>query len=289
MFFWIFSGVFLFFALIAAIIGLVKGRKFIWQYSFARLISVIVAAVASMISSSLLCWLVSSLLYKTLRNASVVSADISQLITSIPTLEYMIRAVFAALIAPMVFIILFFVFKKLFGFLVRRICHGLVRVRQKHLEKKCAKKGIPVPERKMWQEEPMEDGERRMSRRARRKRKFNKLYGEFRVPHFSPVGALCGIACSLMVYCVLLIPLVGGIGILSNAASLTRIAPDNAVMQTIDEIATGANKNVGTVTVRAVGGDLIYSGLTTYPVNGRLVSLHVQNVYFIGYGKSVFL
>ena len=60
---WIFSGVFLLFAALAVVIGLVRGKKYKWTYSLARLTVVILSVICSVLLSKWLSSVLSKWIY----------------------------------------------------------------------------------------------------------------------------------------------------------------------------------------------------------------------------------
>lgn len=252
----IFSGVFLFFALLFVLCGMLKGRKYKFQYSVSRIIVVALSAVLSMVLSALLSWLLGSVIFNVIEG-SLPSDEVRELLNNLPTAPDAVRALVAMLVAPLIFVAVFLIVRAILNCLSGALCRLILKIGKKSES--------PVPSEEQNEEENESEGSKKERKRNRHK-EFLSHRG------FDPAGAVCGAVCGFLIYVVLLIPTVGAVSTANSAVRLAGASDDGAI-RTVYEITDAAAENVGAKTVKFLGGDLIYSGLTTYPVNGRMASL----------------
>ena len=306
----IFAGTFLFFALIFLLIGMLKGRKYKFQYSLSRLITVIISAVVAMALSALIASGLGGLLVGIV--SSLLPEEVSPILEAIPSAPDAVKALVAMIVAPILFFGIFLIVKPLIGLLKRPIARLLLKIgKKKTPEAPAAAEAVAeadkaeVAEAEAAEAEAAEAGaaeetetetveaeaieasvEETEEEPKKEKKKHIKRKPFLSDKKFDPLGALCGALCSFVVYVVLLVPMVGTVTVANNAVALLGNAEDETT-QMVCEISNAAAENFGAKTVRVLGGDLLYNGLTTYRVNGESVSLQKEMNFVGAVGKAV--
>ena len=142
-------------------------------------------------------------------------------------------------------------------------------------KKMAQKKGILSTEEAAPAEESATEAEAlpEKGKKAKKKKK-SKDDGYFRISEQkNPKGMLCGALCGLVVFLVTMIPAVGMLGVVNDMTSWGIAGSDNELIQTIGSVVDAGANNVGSKVVRAVGGDALYSMMTTYEVDGQKATL----------------
>ncbi|MBQ8141255.1 MAG: hypothetical protein IJ038_06155 [Clostridia bacterium] len=307
----IFLAAFLLFALIAALIGMLKGRKYKWQISASRLAIVIVSAIIAMLLAAVVSYLIAMLVFSLIGALSSSNETVNALFEQVPTISAVIKAVIAMLLAPAFFIGFFFTAKGILNRFDGKFVHLVMNIVKKCGKKKSSAKSESAAEaasedtasetseasRETSVEAPKEtsaedSGEisdyvaEKPAKLTRKEKKLNRNK-EFRSEKFDPIGAVCGAVCGFLVYIVILIPIVGGMNSINGVVQIAASASDDKTFAMVSEISDAAAQNGGAKTVKILGGDLIYSGLTTYPVNGRLASLNKEIKLVSSIGSTV--
>ncbi len=270
----IFSAVFIFFALLAALLGMLKGKKRDWICSVSRIVIVVLSAVLAMFASEWISWLIAGFAYGALEKALSSYEQLNTILTTLASAPGVLRAVLAMFIAPAIFVTLFLIIKAIlnrFSTLLDKLLIKLFR-RNKGKEEEAVNEA-----------ETCENAQEAQT--ADDKAKGKK---EFHV-----CGAICGAVCGFLVFVVLLIPFVGTLSLADGVVSVVDTYADkdtsgnNSTMKLAAEISDAACNNACTFTVKALGGNLIYSGLTTYLVNGQLASLGKESRFLSAAGNAV--
>lgn len=310
MFKMIFFGVFLFFALIFALCGMLKGRKYKWQFSATRIILLVIATLITTVISALIGWLAGGVLANTvlpMLESAGGKVNIGELLKAVPSAPAIIRAIVAMIVAPVVFLMVFAIVKPLIKLLTSPICKLLLKIGKK----KPAAEEAPAENLESLEDtapesaeavEATEEGapsiadgipsvegiegvqmvkttvithtidERIETTTTSSQRKKAKKYDKFRSDKkFDPLGAVLGAACSVLILVVLLVPFVGVVGFANSIVQVV-VTPDDPTTEVICEISDAAANNAGAKTVNALGGKAIWSALTTFPVNGEWTS-----------------
>ena len=267
----IFFGAFLFFALIFALCGMLKGRKYKWQFSAARMILLVIATLISTVISALIGWVAGGLLLGFLPMAGPISG----LLEAMPSAPEALKVVVAMIIAPVVFIIIFNIFRPIVNLFTSPFCKLLLKL------------GKKVPAKKESVEESSDELEgaqaevvasEEIPEKKKKARKYDKFRSEKK---FDPFGALIGALCSVLILIVLLVPLVG---VLSFANPIVQVVvtPDDPTTEMICEISDAAANNAGAKTVNILGGKAVWSVLTTYPFQGEWTSAPRETDFLSG-------
>ena len=259
----IFSAVFCFFAGIALLIGANKGKKYKWQYSFARLIVVIISVIASAILSSVISNAIVGTVVVMLLDSGLLSnvfgIDIASIVNDLESGVATIKALGSMIVSPLLFISIFILIKAILNLFVKLITLGILAFTKGNGEKE----GRKFIERKHY------------------KKKYEKLVAHY--PNY--FGGLLGALCSVFVLCAFLCPYVGAIGVLDSVAPVATatLAKNEEYGEYVTlgtEILDGAANNAATTAVTYTGGKLFYGMMTTAVIDGEMTNLNKESELF---------
>ncbi len=257
----IFSIAFIALFLLAALIGMLKGKKYVWQFSLSRIIVLLLSVAISLTAAVLIAGPLGTLTVNILQN-TILSGDLGGMVGAIESAVDALRAIIAMVIAPLLFIVLMLIIRPILSIFTPLICRLFVK---KKKEEPAAAEGDVVAE-------PT----------TQKKVKGKAL---FRSTKFSPVGATLGALCGFLVLVVFFIPLVGVLDVANDAASVIGTPEENIIV----EITDAAANNAGSMTVKYLGGKPAYKLLTSYKVMGESASLEKEVEYVADLGGSVAL
>ena len=257
---------FLVFAALVILIGVNKGKKYRWQYSFAKIILTIVAAVAAMGISALIGWLVGKSVSGLL--ASYLVASMPEL-DGISSLSGAIAALVASVLAPILFYAIFPIVRSLAGRLSFDLAGLLMKLNGDAADMEIERR-LNAAERGVDDDEYLiEKLKKEMKPRERRRMRQKEL----RLSDASALGAIFGALLSFLLFCIYLVPITGMATVANDVLPAIAISPIGDLGETASNVAEGASDNIGAVTVRAIGGKALYAGMTTYSVDGSFSSL----------------
>ena len=256
----IFSISFFVIAAIVALAGALLGRKKRWQLSAARLIFTLAATAISVLASIIIGRALGSALSDPL---SVLITDTMPELSGVEELGAISSVLAASLIAPLLFYVLFTVLKLISGGLAIDLGYIFMRLNGDAAD-------AEIERRLDAAERGIDDSEfilRRLKaeRRLRTRRRMHKK--ELRATERNILGAVCGSICTLVIFIICLMPASGMITVASD------VVPYIASTADIPDIVDDAADSAGVVTARALGGDAMYSAMTTHSLNGRSVKL----------------
>lgn len=267
MFEMIFMGVLLLFAVIAVLTGLLVGKKYVWQYSVSKLILVLVSIFVAVGLSSALAWVCSGVLGDILHSALAETAEFEEVIDKLPSIEAVIRAIAAMVIACTLFPIIFLITKALLGLCKKPLAKLFLMIGKK--------------------EDAKSEGEQDLSAlSAKEIKKIEKAKKNqaFRSTHkFDVLGGAIGALASLFVFVALLAPTVSGLSIINGVLQ----GVDDSMPAAVTEISDGAAENVAAKAIRFLGGDLIFDGLTSYPVGDNTVNAHDEGEFLAAAAEAI--
>lgn len=255
MFYLLFSILFVVMALCAVLSGMRKGKNFVWSYSMVGLAAVIVAAVAAAFLSAKVSFLLFNLLFSIIKGGT---GDFATLLTSLPVMVEALSAIASMFVAPLLFFVLFAVLRRLLEWGAKSVLRVLFK-----------NKGTETPS---YTAESGKKGKtKKLSARKKKRQQAEacfRVYGKTNV-----LGRLCGALCGLFMFLAMMIPTVGMLGILGDMTAWGLADSTNPVMQSMVEFVDAAANNKGAQSVRVLGGDALYSMMTTYEVDGEKASL----------------
>ena len=268
----IFSAIFCFFAGLFMLFGALKGRKYKWHLSLARIIVALISAVAA----AMLATFLSNLVIRLVLNLAITNGwflEVGNILAELPTGVGVATALASMFVSPILFIPLFFIIKPILNIFGKLISRLIARAS----DGKTKKSGDA---------EAAEEGRKIV------KRKHYKKRNEALIAHyFNPLGAALGALCSLLVFCIALVPIVGAIDVVNDIvplfsdtlmeeASEAEGATENAAMLDIAGTAlaalNGLDNNVGALTIKYTGGKLLYGAMTTSVINGEMANLNKE-------------
>ncbi len=264
MFYVLFSVLFAVMAVLAVLNGMRKGKKYIWSYSVARLVVAVVSAVASAFLSAKISFIVFRSLFTMLQGGS---GNFAKLLTSVPMMTEAMSALASMFVAPILFYVVFWLLRHVLDLVAKIVLRSIAKARAKKKgtldveenESETAEEDIVVSEKKA---------------KKNKKKKKHKDDGYFRIRgKKNPWGKLCGALCGFVVFLFTMIPAVGMLGIVNDMTAWGLAGSNHPVLQNIVEFVDAGANNVGAKAVRAVGGDALYSMMTTYEVGGEKASL----------------
>ena len=292
LFFVIFSAIFCFFAGLFILFGALKGRKYKWYLSLARIIVALISAVIA----AMLATFLSNLVIRLVLNLAITNGwflEVGNIIAELPTGVGVATALASMLVSPILFIPLFFIIKPILNIFGKLISRLIARVSDGK-----TKKSDDAEAAQEGQEEPQRDE----NGRKIVKRKHYKKRNEALIAHyFNPLGAALGALCSLLVFCIALVPMVGAIDVVNDIVPLfsdtfmeegseSEGATENAAILDIAGTAlaalNGLDNNVGALTIKYTGGKLLYGAMTTSVINGEMTSLNKEGAFLATVGDA---
>ena len=262
----IFSISFFVIAAIVALAGALLGRKKRWQLSAARLIFTLAATAISVLASIIIGRALGSALSDPL---SVLITDTMPELSGVEELGAISSVLAASLIAPLLFYVLFTVLKLISGGLAIDLGYIFMRLNGDAAD-------AEIERRLDAAERGIDDSEfilRRLKaeRRLRTRRRMHKK--ELRATERNILGAVCGSICTLVIFIICLMPASGMITVASDVVPFIASTAIAEMSADIPDIVDDAADSAGVVTARALGGDAMYSAMTTHSLNGRSVKL----------------
>lgn len=262
MFTWIFLGVFLFFALLFIGIGMLNGRKFVWVYSALKAISTVLSAVIAMLLASLVAKLVVNVAYDKIIETGILG-EFGKMLEDIASAPQIIAAIFAMIVAPMMFLPIFWI--------LRPILKIFAKIGAREL--------IKVPFFAPKKNEYHDDGSF-----SKKEKKFREL----RVRGSNPLGLTLGGVCGLLLMVVLAVPVIGPLSVADDVIGTVAVFSDDEIVTKISEISSASDDGVGATVVKALGGKAVYSCLTTYKVGNDKVSLVKEAELVSSVGQAIY-
>ena len=271
----IFSAAFIAAALLSMLVGALKGKKTVWQLSVTRIALSLISAIIAAFVSSLIAW---HGIGAALGAALGSIPEIEGIINELPSGKDIITAIAAMIVAPLLFTLVYTIIRliaKAFTRLIARPFLSLTTPKAKTEE-------AEAEQEMLLADDPMarymkEFGEDSSSEPHNKKTDKKRM---FKLEKNSWVGALCGALCSLVTLCILLVPMVGTLDVVGDMASLpvhTLAASDETgMMATVADAVDGASGNAGVITVKLMGGGLLYDAMTTYKVGDVRVTLRKE-------------
>ena len=281
LFFVIFSALFCFVAALFMLFGALKGRKYKWQLSFARIIVVLVSAIASAILAAV----ISNAAISLVLNLAITNGwllEVGELLAELPSGVGIATSLASMFIAPVLFLPLFYIIRPILNIFAKLIALLFAKIG------KGKSKGTT--------DETHDENGRKIVRRKHYKKRYEALVAHY----FNPLGALMGALCSLLVFCVLLVPMVGAIDVANDILPLVSDAVEDlavseesseddtigmAVSLSFDAV-NALDNSVGALTVKYTGGKLLYGAMTSGIVNGEMTSLNKEGAFLATVGDA---
>lgn len=313
MFTLIFSGVFAVVAIFAMGIGALKAKKTVWQLTVTRIVLSVISAILAALVSSLIAWHGLGFLVDTL-----LGSTFEELLEGLRSGKEIITALLAMIVAPMLFLPLYAIIKSIAKIFAKMIARPFRKLTAKKVSEKAeaaeevtaeatAEEAVEETVAESAEEpaevsadeavvaetaeaekpaEPTKKDLKREAKELKKAKKYAKKH-EFKLEKSNWLSALCGALCGLVTLCILMIPAVGTLGIVNDIASLAldgaAEADESGTVAMVSDVLDGAANNAGSVTVKIMGGQLVYDMMTTYKVGGESATLRDET----GFVKSL--
>lgn len=251
MLFGVFSGVILVLMALVVFLGVMKGRRYAWEYAAVRLANVIISLVVAIIAASMIGKTLGGLIGDVILN--VMSEDLASAFESMPSVVGLLGALVAMITAPIVYYFVFSLIRGIIAIFAPTIAYAL-------------KKGIS-------KDSP--DGEGKS-----KKKKLKNHKG-------GPIGMILGGLCALVMFVAIAAPVTAYFNILNGAMMIAGSGADNPLSEVVD-VADAVTDNAGVKTVRVLGGDLIVSGMTSYKIDGKSSNLLKETKIVSAIGEAVY-
>ena len=257
----VFSVAFVVIALLAMLIGALKAKKKAWQFSVVRMVQTAFSALLGALLSSLISWFsVKALL------SLLPLGEIGNMINDFPSVMDAVTAIAAMLIAPVIFLPVYAIIKAIARIFTKMLTRLLIKWTASKEKKKPA--DVSESEEKGDAQEYYE--------KLQSDSKEKKAKKEFELSRSNWISALCGAACGLITLCVLATPVVGTLEVVDGVISMplhSAAAEDGSEgSEMVADIVDASANNAGTVTVKVLGGGVVYDIMTSHNVGGRIAT-----------------
>lgn len=315
MFILIFSLAFLIVAGLCMMVGALKGKKLAWQLSVTRIALSAVSAVISALLAMLVAWLVSGVLFDVVLGMTGLSLD--SLIADLPVTEGVAVALMAMIIAPMFYLLFYSIVRPLMKLLTKLLTTKFIELTNKGKKKVVVETIVDqeeeieeVPEvtdleekyaeefaQEISQQEATEEdvmakymNEFQPEEKPKTDKKAKKAKVVFAIENSNWVSALCGALCSLVTLCILMVPTVGFLDVVDDVMVIATVSSSeesgDSAMTVLADVVDGAANNAGSVTVKLMGGGLVYDMMTTYTVDGVSGTLRDETGFMSSAAKA---
>ncbi len=297
----IFSAIFCFFAGLFILFGALKGRKYKWQLSLTRIIVVIISAVVS----ALLATLISNIVIKTVLNMAIANnwfAEVGKILAELPTGVGVATALASMFVAPVLFVPLFLIIKPILNIFGKLIALAFAKIgsgkSEKAEDEASDASEKPAEAEGEYKEEPERDEN---GRKIVKRKHYKKRYAPLVANYFNPLGSALGALCSLLVFCVLLVPIVGAIDVVNDIAPLfadtllgdsegSEGVVEDEDVKTVAALAfdalNGVDNNVGALAIKYMGGKALYGAMTTSIINGEIANLNKEGKFLASVAET---
>lgn len=276
----IFSVAFFLFAALSVLIGIKTGKKYRWQFSISKIILTLLAALIAMVVSALVGWALG-------KSFSGVLA--TSLIDSFPIFEGMEQingvatVIVAGIVAPFIFYIAFPVSRAFANSFSFDLANVFMKLDGDATDAEIERR-LDAAEKGMTEEEYLLSKLKR-ERKAKSRKRLRKE--ELRVTERNILGALVGGLMAFLLFCIYLVPATGLCTVVNNVTTILPLTSIGDTGETITTIADGAANNVGAVAVRSLGGNALYAGMTSCPIDGKFASLSTEADFIAKFSKGL--
>ena len=240
------------FIALAGFYGYKKGHKFIWHYSLSKVVLFLASAIVSVILAKLLSRLI-----------------VDPIVSAMPTdtmggMSDIASALVLMMIAPLVFYPVFIVIKVIAYRFTGMLAGAIVKL-FKH-------------------EDKLND----VSDFEGKKRHKNMM--RFRASGRNVLGGVIGAVCSIFVLCAFFAPMVGTFYVVDGVVNVVEaVMPEESKgnMEALFDTTDALSNNAGSITVRVLGGDIIYSSLSSAKIDGERASLKKEIVFLNDIAKGI--
>ena len=271
MFYILFSVLFAVMAVLAVLNGMRKGKKYIWSYSVARLVVAVISAVAAAFLSAKISFVVFRSIFTIAEGGS---GNFAKLLTSVPLMSEALSALVSMIVAPILFYVVFWLLRHVLDLVAKIVLRSIAKARAKKKGTLVVEENVTEPVTETVEADSVISSKKSKKNKKCKKQKKHKDDGYFRIRgKKNPLGKLCGALCGLVVFLFTMIPAVGMLGIVNDMTAWGVAGSTHPVLQNVVEFVDAGANNLGAKAVRAMGGDALYSMMTTYKVGGEKATL----------------
>ncbi len=314
----------LFFLGIAALFvwrGIAFGKRHTWIYSAVRTGAALLAIVLGVLLSAILSKLIVGAVFGSMEKSGAFGS-FQVLTEEIPTLPDAIVALLAMILAPLLFYVLFFVLKAILGVVSTTVSYNvLCKEKEKGIvvaesvvaeessepvaeeseesapeesgEEIAEATAEPIEESISESVEPAEESEKETREtveeipaeepEVKLKKKDALRFDGKRNPWGMVLGGVCG----LLLYFAVMSPVIGILGVADDAIATVAVMTDSKPIDLAAGVTDGITNNPIAKATDTCGGNLIYSGLTTYSVGDHRVTLNRETAFVRSVGKAI--
>ncbi len=282
-------------------VGVLVGRKYAWQYAVAKAAVVAIAIPVAIGLSCLTAFLCGTVLKSVLTNVSLLGR-VSDLFKSTPMLGEALRAVIAAILAPILFYVFFPTAKTVLGRIAKKLSKKLLLPMAEKKEEagaeECSSESSEqeTPMLEAQECEPAEEGvleesvteeeapvaAKKLSRKEKKRQRDAVLYAQ----GSNPWGMVAGGVSGLLLCIAFSAPVVGTLNLADRSVDTLAAMSRAKVIATLDTVTDALGENIGVKVLRVAGGDLICSGLTTYRVGEARVNIADETEFLFAAGEA---
>lgn len=241
--------------MLSIVVGVLRGRKYVWTYSAIRLANVVVSAVVSLISALLIGKFAGGVITELV--LSILPSDLAQALRALPSTSGIVGAFVAMFLAPIVFLFIFLFVRGIISLFVPMISCAITKNTKSGTEKN-------------------EFGAKKVSKKQRLK-----------TTGANPIGMVIGGICGLLMFIVIASPITAYATVANGVMMMAGSGEDNFIAPAVS-VTEAAAENVGTKTVRVLGGDLLVSGMTSYKLGGQTSNLIREGEVIVELGEAVY-
>ena len=263
-------------------VGLLRGRKYRWYYPLTRVILAIISAVSSFFLSELLANLLGTAGYDILM--SYLPASITGYVNDVASAPEIFSALVTVILSPVFFLVLFFVLKAIMTLIAKNICITIAK--KKALSKVTVEETVEIPTEAV-EAEVTEVSTKKSKKTKVKKPKKVRRRDFIRAKGWNPAGMVCGMACGLIVFFVLMVPFVGVASVADEVMELVSKFVPNETVATVTEVTDAAATNPISKAVNTVGGKQMFNVLTTSKMGDHKLSLKNEIHFVTATGTAV--
>ncbi len=239
-------------ALLFVVVGLLKGKKYVWHYSVGRIVALVLSAAGAFFLAIFLSGFLTKIGYNALLDSGILG-EVGGMLSDIPSAPQAVSAIVSMIAAPIFFVILFLILKPILNIFPKMISKAMVRA--SGTEKNTSEKAKKV----------------------------------IREKGLNPLGMVSGACFGALLFLILMIPFVGTMGVADGVMGVVAGATDLTIVDTVDEVVDAAANNGVSQAVNLLGGKKVYGGLTTYDVGTHRVSLQDEMNLVSSVGNAIAL
>ena len=259
MLFGITSGIVVALIALAVYCGVMKGRKYEWEYSAVSLANIVISAIIAALASSFIGQVLGNFIFKKI--VSSFPTDTVDAFNAMPTVSGLIGALTAMLIAPLLFYAIFS--------LVRGIIAIFVPLLACMIRKAQGKDDVSSDARD-------ENGKKISKKKALQTKKGGIA------------GMILGGFCALCMFIALATPITTYLTVADGVMKMAVSGSEKKALSASVEVVDAVAGNIGTKTIKFLGGDILASCMTNYKIADQKSNLIKESKVITSIGNAVY-